>query len=120
MAARRTPESFLPLTHLAYHLLLSLAEEPAHGYALVQRVRERSGGMIDPGTGSFYSVVRALSDDGLIEEVESPEPSADSRRRYYAVTPFGRAVLVAEAHRLEELLAATRRARLAGFLPSKR
>ena len=46
-------EGFLPLTHLLYVVLLSLAEEPNHPYELVKRIRERSGGRIDPGTGSF-------------------------------------------------------------------
>ncbi len=111
MPARRSPAGFLPLTHLAYHVLLSLAESPAHGYALVRRITERSNGAIDPGTGSFYSIVRSLSDDRLIEETDAPEGSSDSRRRYYAITPLGRDVLHAEARRLEILLAATRKLR---------
>ena len=57
------PRRFLPLTHLAYAVLLCLAEEPAHGYALVERIRTRSGGLINPGTGSFYSIVKKLSDE---------------------------------------------------------
>ncbi len=60
MESVRPPRSdarrFLPLTHLAYYVLLSLSEAPTHGYALVQRIRSRSGGLIDPGTGSFYSI----------------------------------------------------------------
>ena len=120
MAARQSPDSFLPLTHLAYHLLLLLSEAPAHGYALVQQVRERSRGMIDPGTGSFYSVVRSLSDDKLIREVDAPSADADMRRRYYTVTPLGSAVLAAEARRLEALLSATRRLQHAGHPGTKR
>ncbi len=102
---------FLPLTHLAYHVLLSLAEAPAHGYALVQRIRERSAGLVDPGTGSFYSIVKKLSDEGLIAETETDD--ADGRRRWYAITPLGEAVLMAEADRLTEQLAATRKLGLA-------
>ena len=106
---RRTPDSFLPLTHLGFHVLLSLAEAPAHGYALVKRIRERSDGRIDPGTGSFYSIIAAFSDDGLIEEVPALD-AGDARRRCYGVTRLGREVLAAEARRLERLLADTRRA----------
>jgi DNA-binding PadR family transcriptional regulator len=119
MTSRRSIDAFLPLTHLAYHLLLTLAEAPAHGYALAQRVRERSGGAVDPGTGSFYSVVRALCDDKLIKEVAS-EPDADTRRRYYGVTPLGLEVLAAEARRLEALLDDTRRLRLVRAAPGAR
>lgn len=107
---RQDPRRFLPLTHLAYHVLLSLAEAPAHGYALVERIRERTEGLVDPGTGSFYSIVKNLSDADLIAEVEGGD---DRRRRSYAITPLGEAVLVAEADRLAAQLAATRRLKLA-------
>jgi DNA-binding PadR family transcriptional regulator len=108
---RVDPRRFLPLTHLAYHILLSLAEAPAHGYALVQRIRERSEGLVDPGTGSFYSIIKKLSDDDLIAETETDDE--DGRRRWYAITPLGKIVLSAEAERLAAQLAATRKLRLA-------
>ena len=111
---RPDPHQFLPLTHLAYHLLLALAEAPAHGYALVERIRERSGGVVDPGTGSFYSIIKNLSDAALIEELDAGD---DRRRRSYAITPLGAAVLVAETDRLAAQIALTRRLRLA---PSNR
>lgn len=107
---RPDPRQFLPLTHLAYHVLLSLAEAPAHGYALVERIRERSGGLVDPGTGSFYSIIRNLSDARLIEEVDG---DADKRRRNYAITPLGTSVLVAETDRLAAQIALTRQLGLA-------
>lgn len=110
MESVRPPRSdarrFLPLTHLEYYVLLSLAEAPTHGYALVQRIRSRSGGLVDPGTGSFYSIVRKLSDEGLIAEADAGD--GDNRRRCYAVTPLGRSVLLAEADRLATQIAATR------------
>lgn len=102
------PQSFLPLTHLMYHLLAALAEEPAHPYALVHAIRTRSDGRIDPGTGSFYSMIRQAVDDGLLRET-AREQGSDGRRRIYDITPLGRAVLRAEVRRLEHQLAATRR-----------
>src|SRR5262249_24803445 len=105
------PRSFLPLTHHAYSLLLCLAEEPAHGYALVERIRSRSGGLISPGTGSFYSIVKKLNEERLIEEVEA-EPG-DRRRRLYRLTALGAKVLQAEANRLESNVEAARRLRSA-------
>jgi DNA-binding PadR family transcriptional regulator len=109
MRPRPDPRRFLPLTHLEYYVLLSLSEVPTHGYALVQRIRSRSGGLVDPGTGSFYSIVKKLSDEGLIAEADADE--ADSRRRSYAVTPLGRSVLLAEADRLATQIAAARQLR---------
>ena len=100
------PEEFLPLTHLTFYLLLALAEAPAHGYALVQRIRERSGGLVDPGTGSFYSIIRGAVDSGLVREDDAPETSG--RRRVFALTTLGGAVLRAEHRRLEKLVSETK------------
>ena len=100
----RRARDYLPLTHLGFHVLLALGDAPLHGYAIVRAVRERSGGKVDPGTGSFYSVVHGLSDLGLIEAADHPGGLEDDRRRYYALTPLGRAVLRAEAARLKSLV----------------
>jgi DNA-binding PadR family transcriptional regulator len=100
----RTAADVLPLTHLAFHVLLALADEPSHGYAIVRDVRERSGGKVDPGTGSFYSVIHGLSRSGLIEAVDGPSDPSLERRRYYRITTFGRAVLAAETDRLRRLI----------------
>jgi len=106
---RADPQRFLPLTHLAYAVLLCLSEEPTHGYALVERIRARSGGLVNPGTGSFYSIIKKLNDDELIAELD--ERAVDRRRRSYAVTRLGAAVLQAEANRLARDVAAARRVR---------
>ena len=97
-------QELLPLTHLLYAVLLLLAEEPLHPYELVKRVRERSGGQIDPGTGSFYSVLGQAERRGLIRACLA-EPQ--SRRHTYELAPFGRRVLAAEAERLSEQVKAT-------------
>ena len=104
---------FLPLTHLLYVVLLSLAEEPSHPYELVKRIRERSAGRIDPGTGSFYSVLSQAERQGLIRERAAP---AGARRRVYELAPLGRRVLAAEAERLSQQLEATR----AALVPEKK
>jgi len=106
---RSDPHRFLPLTHLEYAVLLCLAEEPTHGYALVERIRAQSGGLVNPGTGSFYSIMKKLNDDQLITELD--ERAAGRRRRSYAVTRLGAAVLQAEAERLARNVAAARRVR---------
>lgn len=103
-------DGFLPLTHLLYVVLLSLAEEPNHPYELVKRIRDRSAGRIDPGTGSFYSVLSQAERQGLIRESAAP---ADTRRRVYELAPLGRRVLAAEAERLSQQLKATRAALVA-------
>jgi DNA-binding PadR family transcriptional regulator len=107
------PGDLLPLTHLMYAVLLSLAEKPDHPYELVKRIRERSAGRIDPGTGSFYAVLTQAERKGLIRECASKPPT---RRRVYELAPLGKRVLAAEAERLAAQLAATRVA----LVPDKR
>jgi DNA-binding PadR family transcriptional regulator len=104
------PQSFLPLTHLLYAVLLALAEQPDHPYELVRRIRQSSNGLIDPGTGSFYSVLAHAETQGLIREAATAEPS---RRRVYEIAPLGRRVLTAEAERLASQVKAAQRVLLA-------
>lgn len=101
------PDALLPLTPLTLQILVSLGTEPLHGYAVVKDVREATEGRINPGTGTFYSAIHRMRDEGLIEEVDE-RIGGDSRRRYYALTDFGRAVLEAEAQRLGRVVARAR------------
>jgi len=112
MANRANPEELLPLTPLTLQILVTLVSEPLHGYAVVKQVREATAGRINPGTGTFYSAIHRMSDEGLIEEIDTPE-QGDARRRTYAITAFGRAVLDAETDRLGVLVELARTARRA-------
>jgi DNA-binding PadR family transcriptional regulator len=106
------PERFLPLPGLSYHVLLALGEGAAHGWAVIKRIRELTEGTSNPSSGSLYLAMVRLQDDGLI--AESPTPAGDdARRRYYCLTPLGRAVARAESQRLERLV---RRARALDLL----
>ena len=108
------PESFLPLTAVAFEVLLALAEGEQHGYAVMLDVERRSGGAIALHAGSLYRVLNRLLDSGLIEELdERPDPeNHDARRRYYRITPLGQAVAREEARRLESQVSAARARRL--------
>jgi DNA-binding PadR family transcriptional regulator len=107
----RDPRSYLPLTPRVFQVLLALAEGPLHGYALIQEVREQTEGVIVLQTGTLYMLVQRLLDARLIEESDArPHPDEDDeRRRYYALTSTGRAVLQAESRRLQSILTAVRR-----------
>ena len=93
------------LKPIELHLLLALAAEPAHGYALVQRIEVDSEGRVSLLPGNLYAVIRRLEVNGLVRESDrEPEPNEDRRRRYYELTPSGRSVLLSEAEHLEILL----------------
>ena len=107
-------ETFLPLTPVAFEILLALADGERHGYNILQEVETRSGGAVALHAGSLYRALARLLESDLIEELnESPDPSsADERRRYYRLTTRGIAVARAEAGRLEGQVAAARARRL--------
>jgi DNA-binding PadR family transcriptional regulator len=105
----------LPLSPLVLHVLLALVDGDKHGYAIIKEVRRRTGGEIEIGASSLYSVLRRLLADGLVTESdERPDPALDDeRRRYYRLARFGRDVTAAELKRLESILQQARAKRLA-------
>ena len=107
------PESVLPLTPVAFEILLSLAEEDRHGYHIMQAVERRTDGRITLHAGTLYRALARLVEIELIEELdERPDPATDERRRYYRLTDFGRRVAEAEAARLQSQVRAARALRL--------
>ena len=115
---RPSAESLLPLAPAAFHILLSLAEEDRHGYAIMELVAERTHGAVKLSAGTLYRTIQRMLEQGLILETrERPSPAEDDeRRRYYRLTPFGAATARAEARRLAGLV---RLARASGFAPQK-
>ena len=108
------PDTFLPLTPVAFEILLALANGERHGYSILQEVETRSEGAVSLHAGTLYRALARLLESDLIEELnESPDPSsADERRRYYRLTGRGIAVARAEACRLEGQVSAARARRL--------
>lgn len=98
------PTHFVPLPHLAFHVLLALADGDRHGWAIVRRIEELTEGVWSPSAGSLYLSMVGLEKKGLILEVEGPADETDGRRRYYALSPLGRRVLELELSRLASLV----------------
>jgi DNA-binding PadR family transcriptional regulator len=110
------PASLRPLPAATFHILMALASEDRHGYAIIQDIEERTNGALRLSAGTLYrSIQRMLEQGVLVETSERPAPELDDeRRRYYRITPFGTAVAQAEARRLNELV---NMARASGFVP---
>jgi len=107
------PRDHLPLSVPVYQILLSLINQEAHGYAIIQDIRDRTGGEVTLTASTLYAAVRRLRDVGMIEEPDQrPIDDPDPRRRYYRMTAFGGAVVKAEAERLERQVAMAREKRL--------
>jgi DNA-binding PadR family transcriptional regulator len=108
------PRDFLPLTPAIAHILLALADEDRHGYAIMQEVARLTAGAVRMGPGTLYGTVKRMIASGLLEEAdERPDPELDDeRRRYYRATALGRAVLEAETSRMSTLVSAARAKRV--------
>ena len=106
-------EPTAPLTPAMFHVLLALAGDDLHGYAILKEVERRTAGEVKLSTGTLYGIIKRLLNDGLIiERRERPTANDDERRRYYRLTPKGREVAAAEAERLEKVVALARARRL--------
>ena len=107
-----------PLPPAVFQILVTLADQDRHGYAIMQDVANRTGGRMKLSPGTLYGSIKRMLEDGLILEVdERPDPHQDDeRRRYYRLTPLGRRAAQTEADRLATLV---RQARAAGLVPRR-
>jgi DNA-binding PadR family transcriptional regulator len=87
-----------PMTEAMYYILLALLR-PGHGYGMMQRIRELSGGRLVMGPGTLYGVLSRMNREGLI--VLTGE---DGRRKNYAITEAGKNALLLEYRRLKQLV----------------
>jgi DNA-binding PadR family transcriptional regulator len=101
------------MTELALHVLLALADGPAHGYAIGKDIEARSAGRLDPTTGALYQALKRLSESKLIGGAPPPaHDSGDARRKYFAITRAGRAAAADELQRLDQIVRTGRHRRL--------
>ena len=116
MTRSTAAEPLPPLPSACFHILLALAAEDRHGYAILLDVEKRTGGEVRLSAATLYRSIQRLLEDGLIVELrERPAPELDDeRRRYYRITPRGEAAARAETQRLTKLV---RLARSAGIVP---
>ena len=87
-----------PMTEAMYYILLALLK-PGHGYGMMQRIRELSGGRLEMGPGTLYGVLSRMNREGWI--VLTGE---EGRRKNYAITDAGKDALLKEYGRLKRLV----------------
>ena len=114
--SQQDPNAALPLTHVSYYVLLALTTENRHGYGIIKEVEDRTEGGVELEAGTLYAAIKRMKDDRLIEDAPTL-PGADPRRRMYAITGYGRKVLLAESRRLEAMVELARKANV---LPTPR
>jgi len=107
-------EANLPLTETTFFILLSLAPNPKHGYAIMKDVQSLSHNRVTLSTGTLYGALKRLLKREWIERVDNPNLDETGRiRKAYELTELGRRILDAETARLQTLVSAAHR-RVAG------
>jgi DNA-binding PadR family transcriptional regulator len=97
-----------PLSEPVFLILTSLADQPRHGYALLQDIEQLSESRVVLSTGTLYGALRRLLEDGLISRFEQEDRSRE--KQAYKLTGAGRKLLQLEVIRMRQLarLAAAR------------
>ena len=111
MAKIRRLDEELPLSPPVFYILLALADEDRHGYAIMQEVERRTEGQLRLLPGSLYSTLKRMLTSDLVEECTT-RSDGDERRRYYRISPHGREIAAAEAERMATLVQIARDKRL--------
>ncbi|MCK4315371.1 MAG: helix-turn-helix transcriptional regulator [Anaerolineae bacterium] len=95
----------LPLREATFFIVLSLTQEPKHGYAIMKEVQVLSEGRVLLSTGTLYGAIKRLLNQGWIRRVnESGTTPSNRERKEYALTDLGRRILKAEVERLNSLV----------------
>jgi DNA-binding PadR family transcriptional regulator len=90
-----------PLTEPVLLILISLADKPRHGYALIRDIETLSNGRVRLSTGTLFGAIRRLLDDKSIERFELEDTSR--QKQAYRLTPTGRIQLQQELDRMKQL-----------------
>ncbi|MFD1737305.1 PadR family transcriptional regulator [Bacillus salitolerans] len=91
---------YLPLTHTTYYILISLIS-PLHGYGIMQKVEEISGGEIKLGPGTLYGALSKLEKQGIITKIDEVD---EERRKSYVLTTLGTELVKLEFLRIKKLI----------------
>jgi len=111
MQPEQSTEAHVPLTPIAFEILLAIGDHERHGYAIMRDVEGRTQGRLSLHPGTLYRAIDRLVKSGLLEELsERPDPDMDDQRRraYFRLTPLGLRVAREEAERLAAQVNAAR------------
>ena len=98
-------QDYLPLTETSFFILLSLATTPKHGYGIIKEVESISGNRVVLATGTLYSALRRMLEDGWIERMDEDLSDGNNRdRKLYRLSDLGKRILRLESERLHALV----------------
>ena len=89
------------MTEASYYILLALTH-PLHGYGIIKKVEQMSGGRVKLAAGTLYGALNALVDNKIINPIG--EDDENKRRKLYRMTELGRDLIKYEIRRLQEMV----------------
>ncbi len=101
VAEQNTAQENKPLSEPVLLILMSLTDEPRHGYALIKNIEMMSKGRVRLSTGTLYGALRRLLHDGWIERFEGEDTARD--KQVYKLTSAGHKQLQWELERMKHL-----------------
>src|SRR5918995_1427417 len=82
MTSSSKPDDHLPLPVATFHILVAVADQDRHGYAIMQDVAARTNGVLKLSPGTLYGSIRRMLEEGLIVELSDRQrPDEDDDRR---------------------------------------
>src|SRR5205085_6685572 len=105
------PQALLPLTTVAFEILLAVADGERHGYDVMVAIEARTNGRLSLNPGTLYRAIARLCREGLVDATER-KIARGERRRFFQISPLGARVIAAEAQRLAGQVRAARSRRL--------
>jgi DNA-binding PadR family transcriptional regulator len=108
--AQKTQPHAKDLSPQWFQNLLSLADQPLHGYGVMSDILARTEGRMKLWPGMLYGSLKRMAEAGLVAETDAPAdaPRDQMERRFYRITPEGRRALQVEAARLASYLETAR------------
>ncbi|MFV2177166.1 PadR family transcriptional regulator [Actinomadura sp. LOL_016] len=88
------------MSEATYHILAALLASPLHGYGIIKRAEELSGGRVRLAVGTLYGALDRMARDGLVA-VDREETVGGRPRRYFRITDEGVRAVAEEAARME-------------------
>lgn len=89
------------LTEAVFYILLTLYQQPLHGYGIMQKIEEMSAGRVLLGAGTLYGALNSMLKK---EWIANATTEKKSRKKEYVITELGKKVVTTEINRLNELI----------------
>ena len=116
--SRTDVDALLPLPPATFHILLAVAQDDRHGYAIIQDVEQRTGGELRLSPGTLYRSIQRMLEQGLLKETND-RPARSWMTSGGGTTGSRRLALLPRGRRLQRMASLVAMARVQGLAPRR-